>query len=177
MVPITTKYKPDLYPDDYRAQCAYWETTSAFRRLASSRPAQVRPGRDARNTIEAFDRIVWAGLATREEFGEPGFKDHRFEYQITDEGRTRVSAEGAWCKSAQALVPYLPRTHKAWRTTQSRVRPAGAYPAAKEVAAQLALAIRRNLDSVTTNEDHEFSSRGLTDWYVADFCRRNHLKL
>jgi len=28
----------------------------------------------------------------------------------------------------------------------------------------------------TTNEDGEFSSRGLTDWYVSQYCKANHLK-
>ena len=28
----------------------------------------------------------------------------------------------------------------------------------------------------TINEDHEISSRGLTDWYVGEYCRLNNLK-
>lgn len=28
----------------------------------------------------------------------------------------------------------------------------------------------------TINEDHQISSPGLTDWYVAEYCRLNNLK-
>ena len=48
------------------------------------------------------------------------------------------------------------------------------FPTAASLAYQVLIEQQGPL--ITVNEDGEFSSRGLTDWYVREFCKINHLR-
>lgn len=48
------------------------------------------------------------------------------------------------------------------------------FPPIGEVYRQVRIAA--SVPGLTANDDQEFSSRYLTDWYVAEFCRLNNLK-
>lgn len=66
-------------------------------------------------------------------------------------------------------------TVKQARAAQAR-RSAGTYnfPHVKDLQHRLLVEAQGPL--LTVNDDGEFSSRGLTDWYVAEFIKRNHLR-
>lgn len=48
------------------------------------------------------------------------------------------------------------------------------FPAPRDMSHRVM--IEQQSPLFTTNEDGQFSSRGLTDWYVTEFNRLNHLK-
>lgn len=127
---------------------------------------------------DAFDSFDARGLANRQSNSETG-KYEMFIYTPTEKLL-------AWAREQDLLrVSFSDALQgrdvaKEVRNLRRRARyamtaaPPRSFLAAKDVQHRILIEAQSPL--ATANEDGQFSSRGLTDWYVSAWCRANHLK-
>lgn len=124
----------------------------------------------------SFDHLWARGYADRHSNGEVGAAE-AFTYVGTeklllwhyDQMRRRVSFDEALAK-----IDVPKRRAKYFRDRRKEREHKRSIPAPK--ALQHQLLVEAQGPGLTVNEDGEFSSRGLTDWYVRQFCQANDLK-
>ena len=146
---------------------------SAFRQLVAGARPTFQAGGYSIYAREGYDHLYYRGLALRHSNGETG-KYETFTYEASPE--LKAWAATHTCKSLdQALagrdIKKEIRNLRRRARYSETARYALAVPSIDSVKEQL-----KTAPGITTNEDGEFSSRSLTDWYVAEFCTINHLR-
>jgi len=92
------------------------------------------------------------------------------DLRITEHGKEVAAVDAYWRKDAVALVPVVPRPRR-WSPSRSRAH--RVFPDNAKLRHRILIEMQ---GPHTVNEDHQISSPGLTDWYVAEYCRLNNLK-
>jgi hypothetical protein len=146
---------------------------SAWRRLAVAKRITAE-----RHNEAAFNSIYRSGLALRHSNGETG-KYERFTYVLSTLAEEWLAANGKRPTLAEALekmgAAAVTTAKRRWSAQQAVARRhIRSFPTIKEVAHMLLIEAQGPL--VSYNDDGEFSSPGLTQWYVARFCALNNLK-
>jgi hypothetical protein len=121
--------------------------------------------RTFKTDVDTLERLERMGQAYRSFDGETSW-----EYRATPEAMANARAEWARRRCAKELVPVLPRWRKRRLTPDRKVIPDAAW-----LGHQVLIALQEP-GGVTINEDHEASSRWLTDRYVTQYCAENHLR-
>ena len=153
---------------------------SAFRQLTAGAKVTFQADHYALYHREGFDHIYYRGLALRHSNGGTG-KYEAFTYVATPE-LLQWAREHLIFPTCSELISRCGLNEKnEIRNLRRRLRYASqvdrpkAFPRLEDVAHRV-LVEAQAPDALTTNEDWEVSSKALTDWYVAEFCRLNTLK-
>lgn len=141
---------------------------AAYRQLVAGARPVFRANHYDLYRREGFDHLYFRGLALRHSNGETG-KYETFTYEATP--ALLAWASGNVTRTFDELIAKAGIDAKtAIRNLRRRLR----Y---QDVTPRAFPNIRNSLAAPTTvNEDGDFSSPGLTDWYVQEFCKLNGLK-
>lgn len=162
------KLHPALDPD-------YPAGVSAYRQLVIGARPTFRAG-----SCEGYDHLYYRGLALRHSNGETG-KYETYTYEATP-----ALLLWAKCNNVRPTVRELigrcglneKNEIRNWkrrdRYAQQQDRPKG-YPSVKDVQHRV-LVEAQAPDGLTINEEGEVSGKGLTQWYVQQYCQINKLK-
>lgn len=151
----------------------YPTAVAALRQLANGARPVFRANGHSLYGREGYDHLYYRGLALRHSNGETG-KYEEYTYVATE-----ALLLWAWEQNQRvisfddALAKIDVKAARAKFSAQRRAdrRHLVGIPALKH---QVLIEAQSPLFSV--NEDGEFSSRGLTDWYVREFETINHLR-
>lgn len=125
-----------------------------------------------------FDSLYFRGLALRHSNGESG-KYETFTYTPTEQllawARQQDLQRASFTDALQGrdVAKEIRNLRRRARYAMTAESPRS-FPSPRDVQHQILIEAQSPL--ATANEDGQFSSRGLTDWYVSAWCRANHLK-
>lgn len=131
-----------------------------------------------RNKKDRFDSLYFRGLALRHSNGGSG-KYETFTYTPTEQllawARQQDSHRASFDDALQGrdVARELRNLRRRARHAMTAASPRS-FPSPRDVQHQILIEAQSPL--ATANEDGQFSSRGLTDWYVSAWCRANSLK-
>lgn len=151
---------------------------SAFRQLTAGAKVTFQADHYALYHREGFDHIYYRGLAMRHSNGGTG-KYEAFTYEATPE-LLQWAREHLIFPTCSELISRCGLNEKNeirnWKRRdryaqqQDRTK---SFPSLRKSAPNALLKVG---PGVTVTEEGEVSSKALTDWYVAEFCRLNTLK-
>jgi hypothetical protein len=150
---------------------------AAFRQLALGARPSFPAGGHFIYQREGYDSLYYRGWALRHSNGKTG-KYEQYTYEASDTLRAWAATQSlrtfddalAGCDTAKEIRNLRRRQRRAETATYAR-------PVPSVASVQHQLLVEAQGPGVTVNEDGEASSRGLTAWYVREFCRLNSLKV
>lgn len=153
---------------------------SAFRQLVAGARPVFRAGASALYVREGFDHLYYRGLALRHSNGESG-KYETFTYEATPALRQWARDNLVFPTVRELLGRHGINEANEIRNWRRRERYAQQLDRPKVFPTRASLGHRLLVeaqapDGLTVNDDGEASGKGLTAWYVQEFCRANCLK-
>lgn len=167
------KLHPAIDPD-------YPAGVSAFRQLTAGARPTFRANYYDLYKREGFDHLYYRGLALRHSDGGTG-KYETFTYEATKElllwakyNQIRPQLREMIGRCGLNERNEIRNLKRRARYAEQQDRPK-VFPTIVEVRHRVMVEAQAP-DGITCNDDNEASGKGLTAWYVREFCRLNNLK-